>query len=158
MPVFRFSGIPAAQSEEVRRTLRSPGYGHPAHRETARGYGQCRRCLQTFRVGEEDRLLFTYSPSRGEGALPQPGPVFIHADTCRRYDELAFPEALRPIPMLVEGYDAAGWLRVQLPVESGDVEAALARLFAGAQVAYAQLRNAEAGCFMARVERWHSCD
>ena len=48
---FRIAGIPSDLAAEVRQTLRSPQYGHPAHRETATGYGPCRLCLRTFEVG-----------------------------------------------------------------------------------------------------------
>jgi len=62
MSLYRVQGIPLAVATTVRETLRSPQYGHPAHAEVATGYGPCRLCLQTFRVGHEQRLLFTYQP------------------------------------------------------------------------------------------------
>lgn len=52
MPDFRFLGLPTDHADAVRKTRRAPDYGHPAHRETATGYGPCRHCLRTFRVGE----------------------------------------------------------------------------------------------------------
>ena len=55
MGAFRFFGIPEAVAREVRESLRAPGYGHPAHREQAHGYGPCRLCLRTFRVGADER-------------------------------------------------------------------------------------------------------
>jgi hypothetical protein len=155
MPVFRFLGMPAATAAEVRTTLRSPGYGHPAHRETATGYGPCRVCLRTFRTGEEDRLLFTYQPMCAAGALPAPGPVFIHAEPCERYDALELPGDLRALPMVIEGYSEHGWLARQALVADAQPEAVIADVFTSTGVDYVHLRNAEAGCFMARVER---CD
>jgi len=59
--------------DEVRKTLRAPGYGHPAHVEVAAGYGPCRVCLQSFRKGEEDRILFTYRDPSSCTRLPAPG-------------------------------------------------------------------------------------
>ncbi|HEX5818544.1 MAG TPA: DUF1203 domain-containing protein [Gemmatimonadales bacterium] len=158
MSVFRFLGLPAETATEVRATLRSPGYGHPVHRETATGYGPCRLCLRTFRTGQEDRLLFTYQPMRGEGALPAPGPVFIHAEPCERYDALELPGDLRALPMVIEGYSDGGWLERQEPVEDVPPERVIADVFATPGVDYVHLRNAEAGCFMARVERCFACD
>ncbi len=157
MPVFRYTGIPADAADQVRTTLRSPGYGHAAQREPARGYGPCRSCLATFRVGEEDRLLFTWQPVREPGALPAPGPVFIHAEHCARYDALEFPPDLRALPIVVEGYAEGGWVRRQERVGGREPEAVVAEVFATPGVAYVHLRNAEAGCFMARVERCFSC-
>ena len=65
MTRFRTIPIPASLAEAARIDARSPQYGHPAHRELAKGTGPCRLCLQTFRVGEEHRLLFTYDPVAG---------------------------------------------------------------------------------------------
>lgn len=152
MPAYRFSGIPTAIAEAARTTLKSPQYGHPAHRETARGYGPCRHCLRTFQVGAEDRLLFTYQPF-GPDALPAPGPVFVHADGCPRYDGLELPPDFRVLPITVEGYGAGGKLLAQERVNGEAPEDVIGRAFATAQVEYVHLRNTEAGCFMARVER-----
>lgn len=152
MTVFRYSGIPTALAAEARATLRSPQYGHPAHREPAGGYGPCRLCLRTFRIGEEDRLLFTYQPFAEPGSLPAPGPVFVHADGCERYDETEFPADLRAIPTVVEGYTRGGRLVAQEWVNGEGPEAVIRRVLEGTTADYAHLRNAEAGCFVARVE------
>jgi len=133
--------------------MASPQYGHPVHGETATGYGPCRLCLQTFQVGTEERLLFTYQPFTDPAALPAPGPVFIHRTPCERYDGPELPEALRPLPLALEGYGAHGVLVVQSRVGTSCFEAVLDDVFETPEVQYAHLRNAEAGCFMARIDR-----
>jgi hypothetical protein len=157
MPEFRFLGIPESIASEVRRTLRSPQYGHPAHRERAQGSGPCRLCLRTFAVGEEDRLLFTYQPFQEPGSLPAPGPVFVHAEPCAQYDASELPPDFRALPLVVEGYGAGGRLLAQERVRDETPEAVLTRVFEVAGVTHGHLRNGEAGCFMARVERCLSC-
>jgi hypothetical protein len=77
---FRVAAIPTKVADLVRSTMRSPGYGHPAHAEVATGYGPCRHCLRDFQVGKERRILFTYDPFHGIEPLPLPGPIFIHED------------------------------------------------------------------------------
>lgn len=153
MAVFRYSGIPTAVADEVRDTLRSPQYGHPAHREVARGYGPCRHCLRTFDLDREDRLLFTYQPIQEPAGLPAPGPVFVHAEPCERYDGAAFPPALLDLPLVIEGYRAGGTIVVQEAVGAASPDEVVGRVLALGEVAYAHVRNAEAGCFIARVER-----
>ena len=133
--------------------MKSPQYGHPGHAEIATGYGPCRLCLQTFKVGTDDRLLFTYQPFTDPGALPAPGPVFIHRALCERFDGPELPEALRPLPLALEGYGVDGVLLVQRRVGTGPFEAALEAVFQPEKVQYAHLRNAEAGCFIARIDR-----
>ena len=153
MCAYRFHGIPESLAATARASLRSPQYGHPAHVEVATGYGPCRLCLQTFQTGTDERLLFTFQPFTDPAALPAPGPVFIHRSPCERYDGAHLPEALRGLPLALEGYGAAGALLVQRRVGHAAFEAVLEDVFQRANVQYAHLRNAEAGCFIARIER-----
>jgi hypothetical protein len=153
MPRYRVHGIPDEVAAVVRSDLRAPHYGHPAHAEIATGYGPCRLCLQTFAVGTDERLLFTYQPFTDPEALPAPGPVFIHREPCERYDALGFPEALRPLPLVVEGYGEAGELLRRRRVGTTSIDAVLDEVLSLADTRYAHLRNGEAGCFIARVER-----
>jgi hypothetical protein len=150
---FRFTGIPSDLAAEVRRTLRSPQYGHPAHRETATEYGPCRLCLRTFTVGVDERILFTYQPFSDPGSVPAPGPIFVHASPCERYDRSTLPPDFRPLPLLLEAYDVGGGLLGREHLRGEDPEEALERLFTMTAAAYMHIRNAEAGCFMARVNR-----
>ena len=82
----------------------------------------------------------------------------MHAEPCERYDALSFPPDLRELPLVVEGFRANGTLVIQERVEAVPPEQVVAQVFAVAEVAYAHLRNGEAGCFMARVERCYTCD
>ncbi len=151
---FRTIPIPTALAETARRDGGSPQYGHPAHVERATGYGPCRLCLDTFHVGEEDRLLFTYNPFDGLDPYPSPGPIFVHADGCVAHSpERAFPEALRALPLTFEGYAAGRWVVARERVEAGDVEGAATRIFSHPAVSYIHVRNSEAGCYIARLER-----
>ena len=153
MIAYRTIPVPDTLSEKVRSTLTAPGYGHPAHVEVATGYGPCRSCLATFAQGEEERILFTYDPFHGIDPYPSPGPVFIHRDPCRPYDGTAFPEGLRGLPLTLEGYGSDRWIVARERVADGDVDGAVDRLFAHSEVGYIHVRNTEAGCYVARIER-----
>lgn len=151
---YRYVAIPSEIAAAVRATLVSPRYGHPAHVETATGHGPCRHCLRTFRVGEERRILFTYDAFHGLEPLPQPGPVFVHAEPCARHDERAgFPEELRAHPLTLVAYARGRLHRAEVHVLDGAVEPALDALFARADVDYVHVRDMEAGCYDLRVER-----
>lgn len=76
MQSYRVVAIGDRIADAVRRTLRSPGYGHHAHAEVAAGYGPCRQCLKAFAIGDERRILFTYDSFHGRESFPLPGPVF----------------------------------------------------------------------------------
>jgi Protein of unknown function (DUF1203) len=146
--------IPTKTAELVRATLKSPGYGHPAHIEVATGYGPCRHCLRDFRIGEEKRILFTYDAFYGLEPLPLPGPVFIHASPCERYrEEAGFPEDLRAHRLTVTAYAAGRQVRAEEYVENGQVEEVMSRLLANPEARYLHVRDTLAGCYDFRVER-----
>lgn len=154
MSKYKYIAIPQETADRVRRTMKSPGYGHPAHREVATGYGPCRLCLRTFQIGVEERLLFTLDPFYGIENLPLPGPVFIHATECARYSEdLGFPDDLRAHSLTLNGYAKGRRLIAQEYVMDGNVEATLGRVFSIDDVAYVHVRDTHAGCYDLRVER-----
>jgi hypothetical protein len=157
MTPFRVFAIDSSLSDQARAELRSPQYGHPAHAEVAAGYGPCRSCLDVFRVGEDRRLLFTYDPFAGLDGYPSPGPVFIHADHCAPYEQTStFPQGLRALPLTLEGYGPDRWLIARERPAPQDIEEAIGRIFSRAEVQYIHVRNTEAGCFIARIERERS--
>lgn len=153
MSNYRVVALSEDLAHEVRSTLKAPRYGHPAHIEPATGYGPCRACLRKFREGKEDRILFTYDPFTGLDRYPSPGPVFIHRDECPVYDGEGFPPELRSLPLTLEAYGPDRWIVARERVEDGEVDAAIERLLAAEGVGYLHVRNTQAGCYIARVER-----
>jgi hypothetical protein len=103
---FTVRGIPQQVADEVRRTRRAPGYGHPAHEELAQGTGPCRCCLGPFVPQQDRRLLFTYRPRGDASSVMAPGPVFIHADHCAAFESTGFPPGLRELPLAFEARTA----------------------------------------------------
>jgi hypothetical protein len=154
MSKFRVIPIPEEVAEKARATRKSPQYGHPVHAEVATGYGPCRQCLHTFDEGHESRLLFTYNPFEGRDSYPSPGPIFIHEQPCETYGENGeFPDGLSRLPLVLEGYGAGRWPVTQERVQDGKVERAIERIFALPAVEYIHVRNLEAGCFIAQIDR-----
>lgn len=154
MAGFRVLPIAPSIAEQVRSTLKSPQYGHPAHVELAAGYGPCRACLQQFRAGEEDRILFTYNPFAGLDEYPSPGPVFIHAKSCAAFAEAhAFPPELRSLPLTLEAYGEGRWIIARERPTEHEIEQSIQRLLSTSGVRYIHIRNTEAGCYIARIER-----
>ncbi len=154
MSEYKFIAIPQETADRVRHTMKSPGYGHPAHREIASGYGPCRLCLKVFEIGKEERILFTLDPFHRIENLPLPGPVFIHAAECTRYDEMSgFPDDLRAHSLTLNGYASGRRLLVQYYINDGQVDLALARVLSQPEVDYVHVRDSSAGCYDLRVER-----
>ena len=150
---FTVRAIPQEIATYVRDQGRDPIWGHPSLTELATGFGPCRLCLRTFRQGEEMRTLFTSDSYEGVAEFPQPGPVYIHADGCCRYDGDGFPPDLRELKLTFEAV-AAGPRVVALERRSGgEIEDVIGHLLALSDVDFVNVRNTEAGCFVARIER-----
>jgi GrpB-like predicted nucleotidyltransferase (UPF0157 family) len=149
----RIVAIDTKIAEQVRATLKAPVYGFPAHVEAMGEGAPCRHCLRI--IAPKDRsILFTYDRFTGKESLPQPGPVYIHAEDCSRYPENAgFPEELRNSPRTVEAYARGRKLKAQEYVADGRYEPVIEKLLADREVDYLQVNSTTAGCFTFRIER-----
>lgn len=148
---IRVVAISSEVADGVRTAQKDPHYGFPAYTETIKEAAPCRHCLDRIVAGEK-ATLFTYDAFAGQENLPLPGPVYVHAESCRRYPEDAgYPVALRNRRTL-NAY-ARGRRLVAQEYVDGDVEATLQRLFARQDVDYVHVRSTDAGCFTFRIER-----
>ena len=153
MTAIRVVAIPTEVANSVRSTMQAPVYGFPAHEELASDAAPCRHCLRTIAAGDP-RILFTYDRFAGVESLPQPGPVYIHAKSCPRYDgDAGFPEELRASPRTLEAYGRGRRLIAQEYVANGRYEPAIERLLGLEQVEYIQVNSTTAGCYTFRIER-----
>jgi hypothetical protein len=150
---FTVRGIPQEIADEVRRTRVAPDYGHPAHHEIARGTGPCRCCLRTFVPGVDERLLFTWRPRGDDATLMAPGPVFIHANHCEAYAGDGFPDGLRSLPLAFEARSVESRVAGLSRGGGAEAEREIENWFASEDTGWLHLRHAEAGCFIARVDR-----
>src|SRR4051794_38239165 len=153
---FAVHAMPQDVASYVHEHGRDPVWGHAGSTQLATGFGPCRLCLRTFRAGEEMRVLFTYDSYAGVSEYPQPGPVYIHADDCGRYEGVGFPPDLRGLELTFEG--VAGGPRVVAleRTTGGDVEDVIERLLDLPDVDFVNVRNTEAGCFVARIDCAHT--
>jgi hypothetical protein len=156
---FRVIPINPAIAGEVRQSLKSPQYGHPAHTDTGEDHPPCRLCLRRIRPGEERRILFTYNSFTSSDPYPSPGPIYIHENECSPFDgDSIFPEDLKKSRLMLEGYGEGRWLVArEQPVED-EIEKAVDRIFRNPAVQYMHIYSAKAGCFIARIERIHGDD
>jgi Protein of unknown function (DUF1203) len=155
MSELRIIAIASELADQVRAKMESPGYGHPVTAKVATGLGPCRHCLQPFEVGEEVRLLFTLNPFDGVASIPQPGPVFLHEEACKRHgEEEEYPEGLLQLGALLDGYDAEQMIRRrELVARDVSPETSLREMLTDPLVQYVVVRDPNAGCYRMRVER-----
>lgn len=150
---YKIVPISSSIAGQIRKTMVSPFGNLPAWSSLATGYGPCRTCLKTFTVGEEERIYVTYNPFAEASNLPLPGPIFIHTSDCLEYSDKGFPDELLEIPMLLEGFGDNSQLVVTVSVETERVDEQIEEVLKTDQVNFIHIRNAEAGCFIAKIER-----
>ena len=151
---YRVKPIPAEIVAEVKCTLVSPQYKSlPAAVSVANGYGPCRNCLRVFTQGSDRRIYFTYNAFEGRATLPDPGPVFVHQSDCRPFAENGFPPDLLGLPVLLEAFGEESRLLTRVAMDRARMDEQITSVFSNPEVHFINLRNAEAGCYIARVER-----
>jgi hypothetical protein len=148
---FTVTPIQPDVTAHVRQHGRDPVWGHQTTTQIATGFGPCRACLRTFREGEEQRTLFTHDSYADISDHTQPGPVFIHAQQCEPYAGEGFPPELRGLSLTFEGIATGPRVLAVERTTGDDVDAVIERLLATPEVEHVNVRNTEAGCFVARV-------
>ena len=141
-------------AELVKKTMRAPGYGFPAHREVASGRAPCRHCLKMIRPNEEELILFTYDAFHGQAVPPMPGPVYVHAGQCERHESNGeIPMEYRGQPLTLEAFGKERERLAEKHVVGGAEDEALQGLFERKETEYVHVRSTSAGCYLFRVER-----
>jgi hypothetical protein len=145
--------MPQSLAEQARETMMSPQYQNlPAFSAIATGYGPCRSCLKTFNEGKEERLYIAYDPFEGLSRLPLPGHIFLHTEHCQGFDADGFPHDLLDLPLLFEGYAEDSLMLRRVTVDSVEYESQIEDLFSDPAIRFINIRNAEAGCYIARID------
>jgi hypothetical protein len=116
----------------------------------------CRHCQQDVAAGEP-YLILNYRPFPAPQPYAETGPIFLHANECPRYPEVAeLPPviAVRRL-FLLKGYNKADRIVYgtgQL-VAPADLSAAAAAILARDDVVYVHARSGTNNCYQCRIER-----
>ena len=149
-------------SEEYARKLREnqkDDFGHEIVEQVATGKGPCRVSLKPFAVGEDVRLLLSHSPFFFHNAFDQPGPIFIHKKEVEAYKDIhRFPPEIKAdkesFPLTLIGYNKEQKMVFTRLVGDDDIDLLIPKLFEEqTEVEYFHVRNAEACCFICKVEK-----
>ncbi len=141
------------------RTNNRDNFGHPVSEKLATGKGPCRVSLQPFSVGEDMRLLLSHSPFEIDNAFNQPGPIFIHKKEVEAYKDIyRFPPGIKAdtasFPLSLIGYSKNQNMVFTKLVVNQDIDLLIEKIFAEEpKLAYLHARNAEACCFICKIER-----
>ncbi|MFM6926302.1 MAG: DUF1203 domain-containing protein [Ferruginibacter sp.] len=158
MQNFKIVPLSKAYADKIRST-KTDDLGHEVVEQIATGKGPCRVSLKPFNVGEDSRLLLSHSPFPIDNAFNQPGPIFIHKKVVEPYDDIyRFPPEIKAdkkhFPLSLVGYNTAQQMVYTRQVGDRDVDEMIVSIFnKHPEVFYLHARNAEACCFICKIER-----
>ena len=141
------------------RQERVDNFGIEVIEQVATGAGPCRLTLKPFNLGVDKRLLFLHSPFGKNNAFNQNGPVFIHSSEVEPYADIYnFPKEIKKdkvnFPLSLIGYNTDQKMVFTKLVGHEDVDELIRSIFeTHSEVEYLHARNAEAGCFICKIER-----
>lgn len=153
---YKFVSLPT----EIARAYQASGAdanGQVPERHISDGDGiPCRHCQDDVVAGAP-YLILNHRPFPSPQPYAETGPIFLHADGCPRYPEVADlpPVFARRKLFLLKGYNTADRIVYgtgQL-VPPAEIATAAAAIFARADVAYIHARSATNNCFQCRIER-----
>jgi hypothetical protein len=158
MNKFKIVPLSKAYAQKIRSAMKDD-FGHQVIEKVATGAGPCRVSLKPFNKGLDKRLLLTHSPFEIDNAYNQPGPVFINSDAVEEYSDIyRFPPEIKAnkksFPLSLIGYNTEQQMVFTKLVGDADVDELITEIFTQQpEVEYLHARNAQACCFICKIER-----
>jgi hypothetical protein len=149
---LRIVPLPTDIAEKARRTAESGAVDHPVIKvDSPAGY-PCRHCLSWAKPGEHV-ILFPYASIPPGHPYSETGPIFVHAEPCKRYEATGeYPADFRN-GRAFRAYDA-NYDMIDAEVASGnDLEAIIEKLFQNPNTEFVDARSVTRGCFTFRIQR-----
>lgn len=158
MNKFKIVPLSKAFAQKI-KTNGIDDFANPVVEQLATGLGPCRVSLKPFEKGVDKRLLFKHSPFETENAYNQPGPVFINSKDVDEYSDVhRFPPEIKAnkqsFPLSLIGYNKDQMMVLTKLVGDNDVDELIVELFdQHPQIEYLHVRNAQACCYICKIER-----
>jgi hypothetical protein len=143
------------RTEVAERARRAAEAGAPDHAvviaDSSSGY-PCRHCLGFAKAGERV-ILFPYAAIPAGRHYSESGPIFVHADACKRYNATReYPHELRS-GRVFRAYNAT-YDMIDAEVANGsEPEAIVEKLLQNPETAFVDARSVTRGCYTFRIER-----
>jgi Protein of unknown function (DUF1203) len=158
MKNFKIVPLSREYAEHIRQTGKD-NFNHDVVEQMATGYGPCRVSLKPFKKGVDTRLLISHTPFEIDNAFNQPGPIFINKENVEEYKDIyRFPPEIKAdkssFPLSLIGYSSDQQMIFTKLVGYHDVDDLITDIFQGhPEVNFLHARNAEAGCYICKIER-----
>lgn len=114
----------------------------------------CRHCLGLIEKGDA-MLLLAFRPFDQLQPYAETGPIFLHKDSCERYDSDVMPAWFDYFdPALIRGYNEQHYIRYETgqTLAGKDLAIACRSILSDASIAYVHIRS-KFNCFQCRVDR-----
>ena len=147
---FRIVPLPTEVADRARRMAGAPDHAIMVA-DSPRGY-PCRHCLKFAQPGEQV-ILFPYESIPAGRPYSETGPIFVHAESCKRYaDADKFPDELRNGRVL-RAYNSNFDMIDAEVVNGTEPEAIVEKLLQNPETAFVDARSVTRGCYTFRIER-----
>lgn len=148
---FRIVALPTAVAEAARQKAANGAPDHQTSVVKDSHTAPCRHCLTWAKAGERV-ILFSYQAIPTDRPYAESGPVFVHAESCSRYDSPnEFPRELRS-GRAIRAYNGEHEI-VAAELANGAPEETAERLLQNEAVQFLHVRSATHGCYTYGVER-----
>lgn len=115
----------------------------------------CRHCLQNIKA-DDKYLILSHRPFPAPQPYAETGPIFLHTEECRRYDETSeMPEMFREnSDYILRGYSCQDRIVYGTGgvISTENVPERAAELLRRDEVAYVHMRSARNNCFQCRID------
>jgi len=148
---FRFVALPTAVAEDARKAASENRPDHRLLVVDEPDSAPCRHCLQWAQPGERV-ILFPYNAVPVGRPYSETGPIFVHAESCPRYEEPGYPSGFRQ-GRVFRAYDSEQNLIDARQLDGEEPEAVIENLFKNPEAAFVHARSATRGCYTFGVER-----
>lgn len=158
MKKFKIVPLSKDYAAKIRATGKDE-FGHPVIQQLATGLGPCRVSLKPFEKGVDTRLLISHTPFDIDNAYNQPGPVFINTEEVEGYSDVyRFPPEIKAnkksFPLSLVGYNKDQLMVFTRLVGDDDVDELIPQIFEQhTDIEYLHARNAQACCYICKIER-----
>lgn|ERR1041385_2285197 len=149
---FRIIPLPTEIAEAARNAIKSGAADHALVTVQSPGSSPCRHCLRWAQPGERV-ILFPYAAIPSGHPYSETGPIFVHAENCRRYSRTdEYPAEFRNGRVL-RAYDLSYNLFDAQVGNGREPEIVIQELFENPETAFVDVRSVTHGCFTFRVQR-----
>ena len=149
---FRIVALATEVAEAARHTVATGAPDHAVITADSPNGFPCRHCLRWAKPGERV-ILFPYAAISPGHPYSESGPIFIHAEPCKRYTATReYPANFRE-GRVFRAYDANQNIIGAEIADGAKPEAVIEKLLENPETAFVHARSLTHGCYTFEIER-----